>query len=524
MMRLALALEARSSTVYFLTTALGAKLLHAAMGKNQVGLSVVQIDAGSDTSRLPGEPGLEPILQANLAAAHVMEVEVQRLIRLGVTDFVVDWLSFGFVDSIRACGGRYCVSMPSSTLQAEFCAAGELSGDYQSTKNVIRNMMRDTTTLVHGLPRMFQSRSGIHGQIAYVGIFPSNLKAIPQDVEAFLTSPGPPILYVFLGSLTWLSGKELEVLCEALAAPGIFRVIWSLPEGGQENLPTSIVASQDFFLSQWPPQPSVLAHTACSAVLIHGDWGSLTDAIQAGKPVAVLPMPGDQPINAQIVQSMKIGVVISQDGCTLGNMDPKHIQDSIQSLLQDPGISETARTWQQEAAAFGGAAYAAEVVEKHFEQDGTSEESRRELEASVIAFAEDTCPLSFDDPDSDELLPRGSQLEVLLVQSALLLGFADALTWWLLRLRVYRDFQRFVCFGSVVLQNLESKDVCELVALAGAVHKNLLQKAVPLGLASPMLDGEPHRPPDFAAVWLASRSLLQHHVAASVFFAEIFCF
>ena len=103
--------------------------------------------------------------------------------------------------------------------------------------------------------------------------------------------------------------------------------------------------------------------------------------------------------------------------------------------------------------------------------------------------------------------------EVLLVQSALLLGFADEVTWWLLRLRVYRDFQRFLAHGDAVLRNLDSRDVCQLVGLAGAVHNTLLQQAVPFGLVSPLLHAEPHRPTDFAAMWLASRVTLDYHLA-----------
>ena len=73
---------------------------------------------------------------------------------------------------------------------------------------------------------------------------------------------------------------------------------------------------------------------------------------------------------------------------------------------------------------------------------------------------------------------------------------------------VYRDSARFLCHGEAVLRNLEGRDVVELVALAGAVHNRLLGQGVPLGIASPVLNGEPHRPADFSAAWLASRSML----------------
>ncbi|CAE7524533.1 UGT3A2 [Symbiodinium sp. CCMP2456] len=521
MARLALALEPRCR-VFFMTTSLGARRLRS-LGQEVERLTVVEIEdgLGLDAERRLAfqlqEPGQEPVLEANLAVEALAEVQVQRLMGLGVKDFVLDWLSFGFANSIRDCGGRYCVSMPGSTFQAEFCAEGKASEseNYASTQSVIRNMLHETRIFVHGLPNMVRnSPEPLGGQITCVGILASAPEALPKDVEAFLASAGLPVLYVYLGSLTCLSAVELAELCEALSdsAPGTFRVIWSLPEDWQVQLPSSVTASEDFFLSQWLPQASILAHPACCAALIHGGWGSLVDAIQFGKPVVVLPIFGDQPLNAQIVESMKFGVSLPS-GRILGKGKSWKLRESIHAVLTPGPFSEAARAWQEEAANFGGASYAGEVVAGYFQREKErSRETRRELEVSVVEFAEDLRPLSFEDADgddSDDLLPRGAQLEILLVQSAMLLGLADEITWWLLRLRVYRDSQRFLCHGEAVLRNLEGRDVVELVALAGAVHNRLLGQAVPLGIASPVLHGEPHRPASFSAAWLASRSMLR---------------
>ncbi|CAE7506167.1 UGT3A2 [Symbiodinium necroappetens] len=524
MARLALALQLRCS-VFFMTTSLGARRLRS-LGKEVERLTVVEIEdgLGLDAERRLAvqlqEPGQEPVLEANLAVEALAEVQVQRLVGLGVKDFVLDWLSFGFANSIRACGGRYCVSMPGSTFQAEFCAEGPASEseNYARTQSAIQNMLHETRIFVHGLPNMVRnSPEPLSGQITCVGILGSALEALPKDVEAFLTSAGPPVLYVYLGSLTCLGAMELEELCEALSAPGTFRVIWSLPEDWQVQLPRSVTQSEDFFLSQWLPQASILAHPSCRAALIHGGWGSLVDAIQFGKPVVVLPIFGDQPLNAQIVESMKFGVALPRSGRLLGKggtgSKAKRLRESIHAVLTPGPFSEAARAWQAEAANFGGASYAGEVVAGYFQGERErSRESRRELQVSVVDFAEDLRPLSFEDADaddSDDLLPRGAQLEILLVQSAMLLGLADEITWWLLRLRVYRDSQRFLCHGEAVLRNLEGRDVVELVALAGAVHNRLLGQVVPLGIASPVLNGEPHRPANFAAAWLASGSMLR---------------
>ena len=422
MIRLAMALAARHSTIVFLlTTTLGATRLQAILGKEAARLNVVQIDDGFDlhsesrfAMRLQ-KSGEEPVLEANMAVAPSAEVEVRRLIRLGVTDFVLDWLSFGFVDSIRAYGGRYCVSMPGSTFQADFCAAFEASrsGAYGKTQSAIQRTMQDTKILVHGFPRMFHSSPESPGsQIVCVGLFASPQEALPEEVEAFMNRPGPPVLYVFLGSLSCFTAEDLEVLYRALAAPCEWRVMWSLPRHLHSLLPASITLSEDFFLSPWLPPASILAHPACAATLIHGGWGSLSDAILSGKPVCCLPMFGDQPINAQIAQSMKIGLTIPGGDRSLANVEPRRIQDCIRAVLRDAGFLEAAKTWQREASTFGGADYAAEVVARYFQtEEKTPPESRKELEAAVVAFAEDARLLSFEDNDTDEVLPRGAHLE-----------------------------------------------------------------------------------------------------------------
>ena len=419
MIHLALALQAQKSTVVsFITTTLGVHRLRTLLGNKRAKLNLVQIDDGSDEdservfARLLQTPGQEPFLEANLTVAGLAKEHVQSLVKQGVTHFVLDWLSFGFAECIRASGAQYCISMPGSTLQAEFgCAVRDSSECSSNTQRAIQSITHNAKILVHGFPGMFGARVGQMGdQMTCVGILASEPETLPADVEAFLNSAGPPVLYVFLGSLTVLTVKELEVLCRAVSSPGEWRVMWSLPEDLQVLLP-SISRNAGFFLSHWLPQASILRHPACIAALIHAGWSSLADVILSGKPVCALPLFGDQPINAQIVQTLNIGLTISA-GRSLGDMDPKRIQASIRAVIQDSRFSEAARAWKK-AAGFGGADYAAGVVRSYFDQEGreTLQEGRADLEMAAVTLAEDMRSLSFDDGDAEELLPMGAQLE-----------------------------------------------------------------------------------------------------------------
>ncbi|CAK9014511.1 unnamed protein product [Durusdinium trenchii] len=119
------------------------------------------------------------------------------------------------------------------------------------------------------------------------------------------------------------------------------------------------------------------------------------------------------------------------------------------------------------------------------EQDSTVEDepthrSRLDVELDVIAFAENPAALDFE--DGSEILPRGVQLEVLLAQCSMY-GRLE-LTFWLLRLRVYRDLARLAGY----LNALRLEDLRELILCAGAVHQHLYQK-LDLGLFSPSWRG-----------------------------------
>ncbi|CAK9009425.1 unnamed protein product [Durusdinium trenchii] len=138
------------------------------------------------------------------------------------------------------------------------------------------------------------------------------------------------------------------------------------------------------------------------------------------------------------------------------------------------------------------------------EQDSTVEDepthrSRLDVELDVIAFAENPAALDFE--DGSEILPRGVQLEVLLAQCSMY-GRLE-LTFWLLRLRVYRDLARLAGY----LNALRLEDLRELILCAGAVHQHLYQK-LDLGLFSPFLEGELHRPKDLTTTWLTCADIL----------------
>lgn len=209
------------------------------------------------------------------------------------------------------------------------------------------------------------------------------------------------------------------------------------------------------------------------------------------------------------------------------------LRADIRLILCDQSFAKAARHWQSVYRnQRGGSGYAAELIEG-FAQNGhcqfgvvtqasplhraaPQEEDLGSVAmvgfaASIVAFAEDPAPLTFEDDESDDdcnKLPRGVRLEQMLTQSAALFGWQHIMTEWLLRLRVYRDFTRFCASGPGVIRLLDLADVQEFVQAAGSVHDALLRRGIPLGLVSPALHGEPHRPEGLTCGLLANAEIL----------------
>lgn len=88
------------------------------------------------------------------------------------------------------------------------------------------------------------------------------------------------------------------------------------------------------------PQADVLEHA--SVVASHGGSGTVTGALQAGVPHAILPLFADQPHNAGRVEAIGAGLAAGT---------PEELAAAVRALLDDPRPRAAARGVAAEIAA-----------------------------------------------------------------------------------------------------------------------------------------------------------------------------
>jgi UDP:flavonoid glycosyltransferase YjiC (YdhE family) len=94
-------------------------------------------------------------------------------------------------------------------------------------------------------------------------------------------------------------------------------------------------------VERWVPQREVMPHAA--AMVCHGGSGTVTLALAAGVPMAVVPLFADQPSNARRVE--EIGAGIALDG---GPQAVSRLGDAVSKLLVDPAYRANAERVAEE--------------------------------------------------------------------------------------------------------------------------------------------------------------------------------
>ncbi|MCX4524597.1 MULTISPECIES: glycosyltransferase [unclassified Streptomyces] len=105
------------------------------------------------------------------------------------------------------------------------------------------------------------------------------------------------------------------------------------------------------------PQLELLAHL--DAVISHGGHNTVCEALAYGLPLVVAPIRDDQPIVARQVVEAGAGVRVR-----FGRTRAEELRDALTAVLDDPGPRRAARRIQASFAAAGGAAAAADRLEK----------------------------------------------------------------------------------------------------------------------------------------------------------------
>lgn len=158
---------------------------------------------------------------------------------------------------------------------------------------------------------------------------------------------------VSLGTLNGPAGARFfGTVVEALDGLGTdLQAIVVAPEGMIEDPPPHMLVAGHV------PQLALLPHM--DAVVSHGGHNTVSETLSHGLPLVVCPIRDDQPIIAQQVVEAGAG-----ERVRFGRVRPADLRTALLAVLDEPGYRAAARRVQESFAAAGGAATAADHLEK----------------------------------------------------------------------------------------------------------------------------------------------------------------
>jgi len=158
------------------------------------------------------------------------------------------------------------------------------------------------------------------------------------------------------------NGKEFSQFVwrtcfEALGGRDDLLVVMSLgpPDDALDGMPP---VPSNFIIRKAVPQLEVLRR--CSAFLTHGGANSMHEALAMGVPLAVVPVFGDQPVNADSVRDRGAGASFRHPLRTLSAEALRSIVDDMTQA--DSKCRDGAKVLQQKLAAAGGVAAACHAI------------------------------------------------------------------------------------------------------------------------------------------------------------------
>ncbi|MEV8531488.1 nucleotide disphospho-sugar-binding domain-containing protein [Streptomyces sp. NPDC051211] len=208
--------------------------------------------------------------------------------------------------------------------------------------------------LVFSTPELVGRERQFPAQYAFVGPAFGSRPAGPGFPWREL-DPDRRRVLVSLGTLNGAAGGRFYAAvlgaAERLAADRVQLVLAA---------PAALVGSplpEGVLLRETVPQLELLPHL--DAVVSHGGHNTVCETLAHGLPLVLAPIRDDQPIVAQQVVDAGAGVRVR-----FGRTRAEELRDALTAVLDEPGPRRAARRIQASFAAAGGAAAAADHVEK----------------------------------------------------------------------------------------------------------------------------------------------------------------
>ncbi|UQX04464.1 nucleotide disphospho-sugar-binding domain-containing protein [Streptomyces sp. RerS4] len=206
--------------------------------------------------------------------------------------------------------------------------------------------------LVFSTPELVGARTEFSAHHAFVGPAFGARPAAP-DFPWRRLDPERRRVLVSLGTLNQEAGARFygTVLEAAERLAADVQLVLVAPASLVGRVPENVL------LRERVPQLELLPHL--DAVVSHGGHNTVCEALAYGLPLVVAPIRDDQPIVARQVVEAGAGVRVR-----FGRTRTEEMRDALTAVLDDPGHRRAARRIQASFAAAGGAAAAADRLEK----------------------------------------------------------------------------------------------------------------------------------------------------------------
>ncbi len=155
--------------------------------------------------------------------------------------------------------------------------------------------------------------------------------------------PRGPCVHASLGTVA-NRPEILRAIVDGLAGEPLTLVLATGPFVTPESLGA---LPANVFAAQYVPHSQLLP--LCDAIITHAGAGTLIAAVNAGLPMVLVPLFGDQPPNAECAAAAGVGVIIEPSSLT-----PEAMREAVRSVLRDERYRQSVAALRDEIDALPG--------------------------------------------------------------------------------------------------------------------------------------------------------------------------
>lgn len=155
------------------------------------------------------------------------------------------------------------------------------------------------------------------------------------------------VVYVALGTEVTPTEDELTELAFGLELSGL-PFFWALRKRHDAvDLPDRFeerTKGRGMVWRSWAPQLRILDHDSVGGFVTHCGWSSVIEGLHFGQALIMLPLWGDQGVNARTFEEMKVGVEIPRD-----QEEERLSRKSVAETLSLVMVEETGKIYRNKA-------------------------------------------------------------------------------------------------------------------------------------------------------------------------------